>query len=157
MFIVKRKHFVFIIIIVFNLFANCSLKESKKTHGINFLENRAKTLELNKSNKNDAIKILGNPHISSLYNDNKWIYIERTLTKGKMHKLGQNVLKSNNVLKLEFDKYGVLISKKILDKNDMEKIKFSKKKTENIKKRGSFVNDFLSSVRQKMYSNSKRK
>ena len=133
------------------------IKRVKKTHGINFLENRAKTLELNKSNKNDAIKILGNPHISSLYNDNKWIYIERTLTKGKMHKLGQNVLKSNNVLKLEFDKYGVLISKKILDKNDMEKIKFSKKKTENIKKRGSFVNDFLSSVRQKMYSNSKRK
>ena len=40
-----------------------------------------------------------------------WIYIERIFTKGKYHKLGQNILKENNVLVLTFDKYGVLKKK----------------------------------------------
>ena len=61
----------------------------------------------------------------------QWIYIERTLSKGKFHKLGQNVLKTNNVLILTFDKYGILIKKDLYNKNDIKKISFSKKKTEN--------------------------
>ena len=42
-----------------------------------------------------------------------WIYIERVLTKGEFHKLGQNVLKENNVLVLTFDKYGILKIKNV--------------------------------------------
>ena len=37
--------------------------------------------------------------------------LERVLTKGEYHKLGKNILKSNNVLILEFDKYGILKKK----------------------------------------------
>ena len=40
-----------------------------------------------------------------------WIYIERTLSKGKYHKLGQHTLKENNVLVLVFNKFGVLENK----------------------------------------------
>ena len=36
------------------------------------------------------------------------MYIERVLTKGEYLKLGQNILKTNNILILNFDKYGVL-------------------------------------------------
>ena len=36
----------------------------------------------------------------------------RVLSKGEYHKLGQNVLKTNNVLVLNFDKYGILKNKK---------------------------------------------
>ena len=43
----------------------------------------------------------------------------------------QNVLKKNNVLILQFDKYGILVEKKILKKEDKKDIKFSKKNTEN--------------------------
>ena len=117
------------------------------------LENRSKTLSVNKSNKNDVIKIMGQPQIKSFDDENMWIYAERVLTKGKFHKLGQNVLKENNVLALKFDKYGILIDKKFFDKSEINKISFSKKNTENDISKKSFVSSFLQSIRQKMYEN----
>ena len=75
------------------------------------------------------------------------------ITKGEFHKLGQNVLKSNNVLVLSFDKYGILKNKLLLDKNDKKKVAFSKSETKNELTRKSFVERFLSSVRTKMYGN----
>ena len=67
---------------------------------------------------------MGNPHSKSINNNNEWFYIERTLTKGEFHKLGQNVLKNNNVLYLSFNKYGILKEKLLLDKNDKNKVSF---------------------------------
>ena len=99
------------------------------------------------------IKIIGQPHSKSIKNDNEWIYFERVITKGEFHKLGQNVLKSNNVLVLSFDKYGILKNKLLLDKNDKKKVAFSKGETKNELTRKSFVERFLSSVRTKMYGN----
>ena len=99
------------------------------------------------------IKIIGQPHSKSIKNDNEWIYFERVITKGEFHKLGQNVLKSNNVLVLSFDKYGILKNKLLLDKNDKKKVAFSKSETKNELTRKSFVERFLSSVRTKMYGN----
>ena len=67
-------------------------------------------------------------------NDNLWIYIERTKTRGKLLKLGRNYLKKNNVLVLEFDKYGILQRKEFYKKDDMNRISFAKdtkKKTLN--------------------------
>ena len=156
MFIVKRKHFI----ILFNVFlllfiTHCQLQEPKKTHGINFLENREKLLIVNKTNKNDIINIIGNPHSRSFITSEKWIYFERTITRGKLHKLGRNVLKKNNILELEFNKYGVLKNKKIYDKTKMKKVAYSKKKTENTVTQQSFVGKFLSSVKQKMYGKRK--
>ena len=107
----------------------CQLKEPVKNHGILFLENRSNQLKISQSNKNDVIKLIGNPHTISFNNNNDWIYIERTLTKGSFHKLGQNVLKTNNVLVLNFDKYGILKNKVFLDKNEINKLNFSKKIT----------------------------
>ena len=133
----------------------CQLKEPVKNHGILFLENRSNQLKINQSNKNDVIKLIGNPHTISINNNNDWIYIERTLTKGSFHKLGQNVLKTNNVLVLNFDKYGILKNKVFLDKNEINKLNFSKKITENNLSKKSFVQSFLGSIKTKMYSNRK--
>jgi len=80
-----------------------------------------------------------------------WIYIERTLSKGKYHNLGRHKLKTNNTLILNFDKYGVLKSKDFYDKNNINKIKFSKKTTTNDLRKSSFVENFLQSVKNKMY------
>ena len=137
------------------LLNNCQLKEANKPHGINFLENREKALVVGKSNKNDTLKLMGNPHSKSISDENNWIYFERTITRGKLIRLGQNVLKTNNVLELKFDKYGVLESKIIHKKEDMNKIAYSKKKTENNVTQKSFINKFLSSIRQKMYGKRK--
>ena len=133
----------------------CQLKEPVKNHGILFLENRSNQLKISQSNKNDVIKLIGNPHTISFNNNNDWIYIERTLTKGSFHKLGQNVLKTNNVLVLNFDKYGILKNKVFLDKNEINKLNFSKKITENNLSKKSFVQSFLGSSKTKMYSNRK--
>ena len=137
----------------FFILISCQFQEPYKNHGIVFLENRSNKLVLNTSNKNDVIKIFGEPHTISFNNDNEWIYIERVLSKGEYHKLGQNILKTNNVLILSFNKFGVLVDKKILYKKDLEKVKFSTDKTENELSKKSFVEKFLSSVRSKMYKN----
>ena len=106
-------------------------------------------------NKNDIIKLIGNPHTTSIKNKDTWIYFERTITRGKLIKLGRNVLKENNILELKFNKYGVLSSKKTYNKEDMEKITYSVKETENNISQPSFVGKFLSSIKQKMYGNKK--
>ena len=85
MLFIKNHTFLFIIFIILN---GCQLQDPNKNHGILFLENRADKLVLNKTNKNDVIKILGNPHSKSIDNNNRWLYLERVLTKGEFHKLG---------------------------------------------------------------------
>ena len=126
------------------------MQDPTKTHGILFLENRSKKLVINNSNQNDVVRIMGQPQIKET-GDNTWIYIERVLTKGKFHKLGQNVLKENNVLVLKFDKYGVLNNQMFLNKTEMNEIAFSKNKTDNQLSQRSFVESFLQSIKQKMY------
>ena len=156
MIFVNRKHKTILYIIFFSFFLNnCQLKEPKKNHGINFLENREKVLIIDKSNKNDVIKLIGNPHTISIKEDNTWIYFERTISRGKLVRLGQNVLKKNNILELKFDRYGVLKNKKFYDKSDMKKVRYSKKITKNDVKQKSFLGKFLSSVKQKMYGKRK--
>ena len=150
MFFIKNHIFLFIIFIILN---GCQLQDPNKNHGILFLENRADKLVLKKTNKNDVIKILGNPHSKSIDNNDRWLYLERVLTKGEFHKLGQNILLDNNVLVLDFDKFGILSNKKLLTKEDKEDIKFSELKTENRLTKKSFVESFLSSIRSKMYRN----
>mgnify|MGYP005994635239 FL=1 len=155
MFVVKRKHYVIIITIFFSLFLyNCSLKSPDKVHGINFLKNRSSVLEVDKSNKNDVIKNIGKPHSISINNDDTWIYFERMISRtNNIKTLGKNVLVINNILELKFDKYGILKQKKFYDKNDIQKVKYSKDITENTVSQPSFVEKFLSSIKQKMYRN----
>ena len=140
---------------MFLILSGCKLQEPLKTHGIVYLENRANKLIINKSNKNDVIKIFGQPQIKDSDNIDTWIYLERILTKGKYHKLGKHIVKQNNILILDFNKYGILKNKKLLNKEDIKKIKFSKKNTENELSQKNFIRSFLESIRQKMYSNRK--
>ena len=151
MFFCVKYHYYKILIILLFILSNCQLQESAKNHGILFLENRANKLEINKSNKNDVINIIGEPHSKSFTNEDMWIYVERTLTKGKYHKLGRHSLKTNNILVVDFDRYGILKEKKLFDKNDISKVSFSKKTTENELAKRSFVESFLQSIKEKMY------
>lgn len=139
------------LIFIFFILYNCQLQEPTKNHGILFLKNRADKLAVNKSNKNDVIQTIGQPHSKSISDEDNWIYIERVLTKGEFHKLGQNVLKTNNILILTFDKYGVLKKKDFLDKNSKKKISFSENQTRNDISQKSFVEKFLQSLKSKMY------
>ena len=145
-----------ILILSFLILIGCQFQEPSNNHGIVFLENRSNKLKLNESNLNDVINIIGQPHTKSINNDMEWIYIERVFTKGNYHKLGRNVLKSNNVLVLNFDRYGILKQKLLIDKENKNKVKFSKSITENQITQKSAVEKFLSSIKEKMYSNRKK-
>ena len=153
MFFFTKYHLKKILFFSFIILISCKLQEQSNNHGIIFLENRANKLIVNNSNKNDVLKIIGEPHIKSIENDNKWIYVERVLTNGEYHKLGQNILKSNNLLILTFDKFGILIDKQLLDKNDIKDIEFSESKTKNKITQRSFVEKLLQSLKGKMYGN----
>ena len=146
---------IYLILITLLFIYGCQRNEVIKTHGIAYLEKREKLITINQSNKNDVIKIFGQPATKGMTNNNLWIYIERTRTRGKLLKLGRNYLKKNNVLILEFDKYGILNKKEFYDKNNMKKVKFAKTITENDIKKENFIYSFLSSVRQKMLSKRK--
>ena len=149
----SKYHKILILVNVFILLIGCQLQEPSKVHGILYLENRIKQLKVNKDNTNDVINKIGHPHTKSIDNENTWIYIERILTRGSYHKLGKDVLKTNNVAVLKFDKFGVLKSKTLYDKNKINKIKFKNNKTANDITKKSFVEKFLSSVKTKMYGN----
>ena len=142
-------------LLLFIILSACQIQDPLKTHGIIYLENRSKKLITDKTNKNDVIRIIGAPQIKNEINNSDWIYIERVLSKGKYHTLGKHKLEENNVLVLSFDKFGILTDKKLFKKEDIKKLKFSKKNTENDLSKKSFVQSFLESVRQKMYSNRK--
>jgi len=151
-----KNHLNIFLILIYLILLNCQLKETAKNHGIVFLENRSKKLTINKTNKNDVINIIGHPHSKSINDENTWVYLERTLNKGKYYKLGKNVLIKNNTLVLSFDQYGILKKKNLYDLDDLKKVKFSKKQTTNELAKRSFVESFLSSIKEKMYSNRKK-
>ena len=89
-----------ILIILLFILSHCQLKEPIKGHGINFLENRSNKIAINKSNKNDVIAVLGNPHTTSIDDENLWFYFDRKLSGGTIVTLGDRDLLENNVLVL---------------------------------------------------------
>lgn len=146
---------LFLLLSISLFIISCQRTEITKTHGIAYLEKREKLIFVNKSNKNDVIEIFGQPSTKGMTNENMWIYIERTLKRGKLIKLGKNYLKKNNILVLEFDNYGILKKKELYDKNKMNNIKFTKNETTNEVRKENFIYNFLSSVRQKMQNKRK--
>ena len=144
----KKNIYLFTIFIIF--VTGCGQNEVLKTHGVAYLKNREKLIIVNESNKNDTVAILGQPSTTGMVDNNLWIYIERTRTRGKLLKLGRNYLLKNNVLVLDFDKYGILQRKEFYDKKQMNEIKFAKNETVNELRKENFIYSFLSSVRQKM-------
>ena len=149
----KKNIFWLIYILLFTF--SCSQNEVIKTHGVAYLTKREKLIIVNQSNKNDAISILGQPSTKGMINDDLWIYIERTRTRGKLLKLGRNYLLKNNVLVLDFDIYGILQRKEFYNKKEMNEIKFAKNETENELRKENFIYSFLSSIRQKMLTKRK--
>ena len=126
------------------------MKKVVDHHGVPFLEKKQQQLIVNKSNKNDIKKILGNPSTTSKFDYDVWIYIERKQTQSELKNLGLMKIYKNDVLVLEINEYGVLKKKEFFNKDDMEDIKIVKATTEAGFKRNSFVYNFMSSMRQKI-------
>ena len=138
-------------IILFSfIVSNCSFKPVVKHHGVPFLEKKQSSLIVNKTNKNDIMKILGNPSTKSKFDNDIWIYIERKQTQSKLTNLGKMKIYKNDILVLEIDNYGILKKKEFYNINDMENLKLVEATTEAGFQRNSFIYEFMSSMRQKM-------
>ena len=107
-------------------------------------------LIINKTNKNDIVKLIGPPSTKSSFDNDVYIYIERKTSSSKLSKLGKKELLMNNVLVLEIDRKGILMSKKFYNKDDMQDIDFDKNFTAVNYSQKSFIYNFLSSLRQKI-------
>ena len=139
-----------LILIFFFILSNCTLNKVNKHHGVHFLKKKNESLIVKKTNKNDIIKLLGQPSTESKFDNDLWIYIEREITRGRLLNLGKNILIKNNVLILEIDNRGILLSKKFNNMSDMKEIQFSEDETTQVGKKNDFIYSFLSSLRQKI-------
>ena len=140
-----------IILIILTIFlSSCKLNKIVNHHGIHNLEIKSKELLVNKSNINEINKLLGPPSSTSYFDNKVLIYLEKKTSNSKLHKLGKKKLIANNVLLLEVNNRGMLISKKFFDKEDLNKIKFSKKETSVEVGKESFIYKTLSGVRSRI-------
>ena len=132
------------------LLASCSFNKIVKHHGVHNLQEKQTKLKINYTNKNDILKLIGPPSTKSTFDNDVFIYIERKTSGSKITKLGKKRLIESNVLILEIGSNGILLSKKFYDKEDMNSIKFDDNETEIKYSKQSFINNFLSSLRQKI-------
>ena len=139
-----------ILILTLFFLSSCSLNKIVQHHGVHNLEKKQTKLKVNYSNKNDIIKLIGPPSTKSTFDTDVYIYIERKTSGSKLIKLGKKNLLRNNVLVLEIDNTGILLSKKFYDINDMNKITFDENETTINYSKKSFIYNSLSSIRKRI-------
>ena len=139
-----------ILLLTLLLLASCSFNKIIKHHGVHNLEKKQAKLKINFTNRNDILNLIGPPSTKSTFDNDIYIYIERKTSGTKLTRLGKKKLVKNNVLILEIDNNGILLSKKFYDKNDMNNLNFDKSETNIEYQKRSFIYNFLSSVRQKI-------
>jgi len=138
----------FIFLFLFTL--NCSPNKVSNNHGFTSLQDKFDKISINKTNKNDILKIIGPPSSISNFNNDKWFYIERMKKNQSLFKLGIKKIQKNDILIVKFNNKGILEYKKILKLNDMNDIEFAKNITEKDYKQNSVLFKIFSSLREKV-------
>ena len=129
---------------------NCSGNKVSNYHGNKLLSSKYDIIEVNVTNKNDLIRIIGPPSTISDFNENLWFYFERLKTNQALVKLGAQKIKKNNILIVELNNKGILKSKRILDLDDMNDIEYIKTVTTKEFKNDNFIYGIFSSLREKI-------
>ena len=140
----------FLITLIFILTLNCSGNKVSNYHGSKLLNTKYDMIEVNVTNKNDLIKIIGPPSTISDFNENLWFYFERLKTNQSLIKLGTQKIKKNNILIVELDNKGILKSKRILDLDDMNDVEYIKIVTTKEFKNDNLIYGIFSSLREKI-------
>ena len=139
-----------LILTIFIFIISCSANKLSNFHGSKSLEKKFSSIEKNKTNKNDIVKIIGQPSTISDFNTNKWFYIERLKKNQSLLKLGRQKIKKNNILIVEFDNKGILTTKKLLNLNDMKNIKYLEEITEKEFEQDNIIYNVFTSLREKI-------
>ena len=142
---IKFLFFIFFIIIV-----SCSGNKVTNYHGTKSLDTKFNEIQVDITNKNDLINIFGPPSTKSDFDKNMWFYFERLKTNQSLIKLGAQKIKKNNILVVKLSNNGILKSKKLLNLNDMNDIKYLKETTEKEFKNTDMLYGIISSLREKI-------
>jgi len=143
----------FLIILIFILTSFCSMKKVDNIHGVTNLENKSNSLEIGVANKNDIIINLGSAPLKEFKNSDTWLYFEIRDTRNF---LGTKKITTNKTLILEFDNKGILVKKKLLNKDQMKNISFAENETISKGLEDSNFKNILSSTRKRLQNAAKR-
>ena len=140
----------YILLILIFITSSCSLNKVVLHHGTHDLKKKSDNLIINEHNKNDIFKILGPASYISDFNENIHVYIERKTTSSRLSKLGEKKLLINDILVIEFNNRGTLITKNLLDKNDMNNVNFAENTTTKKIFNQSQLQNILQGIKQKI-------
>ena len=139
----------FFLIILLLFIVNCSANKVSNNHGYISLQAKFDKITINKTNKNDILKVIGPPSSTSNFDKNKWFYIQTKKENQSLFKLGIKKIQKNNVLVVTFNNKGILEEKKMLNVSDMKNVKYVKNVTEKEYKQNNTLYKILSSLREK--------
>ncbi len=139
-----------LIFIVFIFIINCSGNKVSNYHGNKLLESKYSKIQVNITNKNDLINLIGQPSTKSNFNKNIWFYFERLKSNQSLLKLGTQKIEKNNVLVVELNEKGLLKNKKLYNLDNMNDLKFLKEVTNKEFKNKNVFYGVLTSLREKI-------
>jgi len=134
----------FVVFFTFGVLS-CSFKPIITSSGNLNLDKKIDLILPGTTNKNDVVRLLGETLLKEEPNNNKWAYIETIEKKA----FGKKKIIKNTLLILDFDNRGILITKKILNKNEFKKIVFDNSETKSFGLNSSFSKRIFSSVRKR--------
>ena len=138
-----RIYFYKYILVFFFIFSCTTIDE---LHGIDNLKIKSESLQVNNTNTNDVLNLIGPPQNIGINNNNIWFYHEVHQTRNKY---GTKIITDNNTLRLEFSDLGILKKVDFLDKKSLSKNPFDEASTISLGKDTSFLSSFLASMRQR--------
>ena len=139
-----------LIFIIFIFIVNCSGNKVSNYHGSKLLESKYSKIQVNITNKNDLIDLIGQPSTKSDFNKNIWFYFERLKSNQSLLKLGTQKIEKNNVLVVELNEKGLLKNKKLYNLDNMNDLKFLKDVTNKEFKNKNLFYRVLTSLREKI-------
>ena len=138
-----RIYFYKYILVFFFIFSCTTIDE---LHGIDNLKIKSESLQVDNTNTNDVLNLIGPPQNIGINNNNIWFYHEVHQTRNKY---GTKIITDNNTLRLEFNDLGILKKVDFLDKKSLSKNSFDEASTISLGKDTSFLSSFLASMRQR--------
>tara|TARA_B100001778_G_C18027181_1_gene379313 strand:- start:30 stop:491 length:462 start_codon:yes stop_codon:yes gene_type:complete len=138
------------LILIVLILSSCKINDVVQHHGVNFLHKKQEKLIINTSNINDIREILGPPSVESVFDNNLLIYMERKTKISSFKSFGSKEILVNDILLLETDDRGLLVKKDYFNKEQMNKLKISKKNTKSIYKKDAFIYDFINTLKRKI-------
>lgn len=138
-----RINFYKYILVFFFIFSCTTIDE---LHGIDNLKIKSESLQVDNTNTNDVLNLIGPPQNIGINNNNIWFYHEVRQTRNMY---GTKLITDNNTLRLEFNDLGILKKVDFLDKKSLSKNPFDEASTISLGKDSSFLSSFLASMKQR--------